>query len=62
MEGITNSGYMGKVLRVDLSRDKRENVLLEESLVRRFVGGSGLGLWYLYNEVTPEIEWSDPEN
>ena len=62
MEGIRNCGYMGSVLRVDLSRGKSENVIPGEPLVRRYIGGTGLGMWFLYNEVMPNVNWSDAEN
>jgi aldehyde:ferredoxin oxidoreductase len=55
-------GYVGRILRVDLSR---ENILVEPldtSILRKFIGGAGLGAKYLYDEVPPGVEWSDPEN
>jgi len=30
--------------------------------MRKYVGGSGLGAKYLYENVPPGIKWSDPEN
>jgi aldehyde:ferredoxin oxidoreductase len=27
-----------------------------------FIGGKGFGLWYLWQGVTPETKWNDPEN
>jgi aldehyde:ferredoxin oxidoreductase len=35
---------------------------LQEPILRKWVGGVGLGAKYLYDEVPPGIEWSDPEN
>ena len=55
-------GYIGRVLRVDLSRAKISTEPLDESLLRKFIGGAGLGARYLYDEVPPGVEWSDPEN
>jgi aldehyde:ferredoxin oxidoreductase len=55
-------GYIGRVLRVDLSRNKVSVEPLDTSIVRRFIGGAGLGAKYLYNEVPQGVEWSDPEN
>jgi len=56
-------GYMGKVLRADLT-DERFGVepLPKSETLREYVGGVGLGALYLYNEVPPGVEWSDPEN
>jgi aldehyde:ferredoxin oxidoreductase len=56
------SGYMGRILRADLSREKITVEPLDNSILRRFVGGAGLGAKYLYDEVPPGVEWSDPEN
>ena len=62
MQDIMSRGYMGKVLRVDLTKGSSSDVILNDEIARKYLGGSGLGLWYLYNEVTPEVKWSDAEN
>ncbi len=59
-------GYMGKLLKVDLSREK----VVEESLfdifpptvLRRYVGCFGLGLRLLYDELPLGVCPTDPEN
>jgi len=53
---------IGKILRVDLERGKIEQFTLAQEVLREFVGGTGLGAKFLYDEVLPETEWSDPEN
>jgi aldehyde:ferredoxin oxidoreductase len=55
-------GYIGRVLRVDLSLEKITVEPLDDSILRKFIGGAGLGAKYLYDEVPPGVEWSDPEN
>ena len=55
-------GYMGKTLRVDLTRGSIHEEPIEESILRKYIGGAGLGAYYLYKEVPPEVGWSDPEN
>ncbi len=55
-------GYMGKVLRVDLTRGVIKEEPLERELVENYVGGTGLGTEYLYREVPPGVSWDDPEN
>jgi aldehyde:ferredoxin oxidoreductase len=55
-------GYVGKILRVDLSQEKITVEPLENSILRKFIGGAGLGAKYLYDEVPEGVEWSDPEN
>src|SRR5207247_1918367 len=55
-------GYMGKILRVDLSIGAmHDEPLPDESVLRKYVGGKGLALWYLMRETTPEMNAGDPE-
>jgi aldehyde:ferredoxin oxidoreductase len=55
-------GYAGKILRVDLTKENFTNDILEEIGLRKYLGGATLDIKYVYDEVTPETEWSDPEN
>lgn len=55
-------GYMGRVLRVDLSRGRISDESLDAATLRKYIGGIGLGTKYLYEEVPPGVGWSDPEN
>ncbi|MFQ5997467.1 MAG: aldehyde ferredoxin oxidoreductase family protein [Dehalococcoidales bacterium] len=55
-------GSTGKVLRVDLSQGKIWDETLDEATLRKFLGGTGLGVKYLFEEVDPKVEWSDPKN
>ena len=55
-------GYMGKILRVDLSERKTWKEELDEATYRKYVGGVALGSKYLYEEVLPDMEWSSPKN
>ena len=56
-------GYMGKILRVDLTNEKiTEEKLLKQDVLRMYVGGTGLGIKYIYDEVPPGVGWSDAEN
>ena len=59
---INEKGYMGKILRVDLTNGTSTTEALDEAIAKKFIGGSGLGLFYLYHEVPPAVEWSDPKN
>ena len=62
MGDVTKIGYAGKILRVGLSEKKIWTEDLDEATVRKWVGGVGLGAKYLYDEVPPEVKWSDPQN
>jgi aldehyde:ferredoxin oxidoreductase len=55
-------GYAGKILRVDLTRGQVTTQQLAAEELRKFIGGSVLGIKYIYDEVPPGVEWSDPEN
>jgi aldehyde:ferredoxin oxidoreductase len=54
--------YTGKILRVDLSNNRIEQNTIPSTTLRQFVGGTGLGAKYLYDEVLPGTKWSNPEN
>jgi aldehyde:ferredoxin oxidoreductase len=55
-------GYLGKILRVDLSSGKTSVEELDRSFIEKWVGGVGFGARYLYEEVPAGVKWSDPEN
>ena len=56
------NGYMGKLLRVDLSGGRIWEEPLNEEYARLFVGGSGLAARYLLDMVGPETDPLGPEN
>ena len=55
-------GYAGKLLRVDLTSGQIGEDFLDEDTLRNYIGGTGLGMKILYEEVSPDIDWSDPDN
>lgn len=56
-------GYMGKILRVDLTKEVlTEENLPDEKTMRQYIGGTGLGVKFMYDEVPANVKWSDPEN
>jgi aldehyde:ferredoxin oxidoreductase len=55
-------GYMGKILRIDLTQEKIETPTLDENLARKFIGGSGLATKILNDETGPETDPLGPEN
>jgi aldehyde:ferredoxin oxidoreductase len=52
-------GYMGKLLRVDLTHGTHWDEPLEPALVENYLGGTGFGVEYLYREVPPGVEWDE---
>lgn len=55
-------GYAGYVLRVDLSSKKYERIPLSVKFIEKYIGGTGFGAKFLYEEVLPGVQWHDPEN
>jgi aldehyde:ferredoxin oxidoreductase len=56
-------GYMGRILRVDLtSGSMKDENLPEEPLLRRFIGGQALATYILLNELPRDAEPFGPEN
>ena len=56
-------GYCGKLLRVNLtSGEVKESPLPEESVLRDYIGGIGLGMKLIWDEVDPSVQASDPES
>ena len=56
-------GYMGRILRVDLTRGKiSEQDLPQENTLRKYLGCFGLGLRLLYDMLPPRFSASDEEN
>jgi len=59
--GVLVFGYSGAWAEVDLTRRAVDLVELPESLVRDYLGGTGIGSRLLYDRVTPGVEWHDPQ-
>ncbi len=55
-------GYCGKILRVDLTRETVRDELLDDRLVKNFLGGTGLGAKILFDEVPPGLSAFDTSN
>lgn len=55
-------GYFGRYLRVDLTNRTARDVELPPDVLRRFIGGAGLGTWLLLNETPGEIDALSPES
>jgi len=55
-------GYAGHVLDVDLSRGKALAKPLDARLVRKYLGGAGYCLRFLYGEIGPRTRPLGPEN
>jgi len=55
-------GFMGRILRVNLTDGKTSSEVLSESDARKFLGGRGLAIKLLYEELKPGIDPLGIEN
>jgi len=55
-------GWRGKVLRVDLSQNKIHEEPLDPQVARDYIGGRGIGVYYLLKEADPQCDPLGPEN
>jgi len=55
-------GYVGRILRVDLSNRKIDEEILDDKLYADFLGGVGLGAKVLYESMGPKIDPLGPNN
>jgi aldehyde:ferredoxin oxidoreductase len=55
-------GYLGKILHVDLSRERIWDEPLNEVYARNYVGGSGLAARYLYDMIDSGTDPLGPDN
>jgi len=55
-------GWKGKLLRVDLSNQQFREEVIPQEVLHQFIGGKGLGTYYLYREVPPRINPLDSAN
>ena len=55
-------GYLGRILRVDLSRETLRDEALREDYARNYVGGSGLAARTLYDMIDAHTDPIGPDN
>jgi aldehyde:ferredoxin oxidoreductase len=55
-------GWCGKVLRVDLTGGQIRTEKLDATVAKTYVGGRGLGIYYLSKEVDPKCDPLSPAN
>jgi aldehyde:ferredoxin oxidoreductase len=57
-----SGGFLGKILRVDLSTKTHQVQYLNENDAKKFLGGRGLAANMYFDEIGPEVKPFDPEN
>jgi aldehyde:ferredoxin oxidoreductase len=55
-------GWTGKILRVDLTAGNCLYETLDPAIYKNYIGGRGLGIYYLNREVDPKCDPLSPEN
>jgi len=55
-------GWIGEILRVDLTSGKVSIEEVNKNFAKKFIGGRGLGVKILYDELEPKIDPLSPEN
>ena len=60
--GKVEKGYTNQRLYINLTENKIENKPIDLQVKEIFTGGRGYGMWYLFQAVTPDTKWNDPEH
>jgi aldehyde:ferredoxin oxidoreductase len=55
-------GYTKRTLFIDLDTMTIAEKTITDEMIDIFVGGRGFGLYYLWQAVTPQTKWNDPDN
>ena len=55
-------GWIGKILWIDLSKQKISEIIPEPEILKKYIGGRGLGIYYLNKLIDPKCDPFSPEN
>ena len=55
-------GWMGKILRVNLTAGVCSEETLNPAMAKNYIGGRGLGIFYLSQEVEADVDPFSPQN
>lgn len=56
------AGFDGKMLEVDLTKGSISNSTVSKEIIRKYIGGSGLGAKLMFDRIDPKIDPLSPEN
>jgi aldehyde:ferredoxin oxidoreductase len=62
LKGKKQGGYTGKVLRVDLTKEKVQDEIVDPGVRRKYIGGLGLAAKIMSDELSPKTMPFDDEN
>jgi aldehyde:ferredoxin oxidoreductase len=60
--GTLDKGYTNRTLYINVGSNEIKEKPVTDLMKDKFIGGKGFGLYYLWNAITPETKWNDPEN
>lgn len=60
--GRIEKGYNNRSLYINVGDNRIEEKPVTELMKKKFIGGRGFGLYYLWHAVNPNTKWNDPEN
>ncbi len=60
--GQLDRGYTNRTLYINVGTNEIKEKPVTQHMKDKFIGGKGFGLYFLWNAVTPETKWNDPEN
>ena len=60
--GKLEKGYTNRTLYINVGDNTIKEKPVTQLMKDKFIGGKGFGLYYLWQAVTPETKWNDPEN
>jgi aldehyde:ferredoxin oxidoreductase len=61
-EVVLMAGWWGRALRVDLTKGEVEVEALRQDVLKMFLGGTGLGVYWLYEHLSPGLEPLSKDN
>lgn len=57
-----DKGYTDKTLYINIGENRISSKDVSPETKKKFIGGKGIGLRYLWDATTPDTKWNDPEN
>lgn len=49
-------GYVGKILKIDLTTKQVEDIKIEDKVYQDYLSGAGLGAWYIYQNIPKDAD------
>jgi aldehyde:ferredoxin oxidoreductase len=60
MSSQQSSVYPDKMIRIDLTSKKITEQVFDQEIMKKYIGGTGIGARILYDEVHPPVLWVEP--